>query len=239
MQVTLRLMTTPPPIDPAARMQTTRDGTRYSAATDAATAICTLEFGENAIAGLQEDLYESRLSLADLKQLAEIVSDHARSGRPIVVSAHPATPTKKEPVATAPGRSHLAGPVAVWKYNVSAKNLPVCVEHSVFAENVRRTLNRGDVLLLQLRKVDARHASARITHTQIFDRYETDTDGISERLWGERFKYLIRGDVRPVTRPFNLEDLPLTRSYSTQGKIGPERVAETDREAILARIAAE
>lgn len=210
----------------AERMQRVRDGARRSAAAEAARAVCTLDLGDAALTGLEEDLFSSPLSLTDLEHLSRIVIDHARG-------AH-----ADQPAAPAPdvGIQSVGTVRNLWKYNVSAQNLVECVRHSLFAEKVRRQLDPGDLLILQIVKKDLERGAPRTTHVMQFDQYDEDTDGISVRLWNEPFDYLIRGRMYALEAPFSLEDLGLSRSYSVQGKIGPERIAEDDRSAVLAAV---
>jgi len=227
------------PADTAAeRMQRVREGARAGAATVAARAICELRFGGAAVAGLKEDLEASRLSLSDLEQLGEIIIDHGRSDGPDHGLVRPSTARRRD-VLTQGLLTRASGAVVpgqIWKYNVRGAHLSACVAHSLFAEDRRRGLHQGDLLLLQLRKSDAENPHERISYVMVFDRYEPDRGERSQEYWRQAYGYLIHGDMYPLERPFSLEDLGLSKSYSVQGKIGPERIAEVDRAAVLAAV---
>jgi len=119
-------------------------------------------------------------------------------------------------------------PGTLWKFNVRARHLPLCVRYSMFADQVQHSLQRGSVLVLQLTKSPLADPHRRVTHIICFDRYERDVDSLSEKIWGTRYEYLLRGTVHPVKRPFSLEDLGLSRSYSRQGMISHERIDLVD-----------
>ncbi len=222
--------------DAAERMQTLRREGRRSAARNVGQAITGFEFGPEARPGLEEDLFASRLSLSDLEELALVISDHARSGRSVATDKPiaPVTPRMVAPPAAA--RRPPVTQRSLWKFNVSEANLRVCVGHSLFADNQRRNLIAHDWLLLQLIKTPQLSMHRRITHVLEFERYEPDKAGLSLQLWGKRYANLMHGRMHAVDRPFSLEDLGLSKPYSQQGKISPERIAMEDEHAVLTAI---
>lgn len=74
---------------------------------------------------------------------------------------------------------------SLWKFNVGRKNLPACIEHSLFADDQQRHLIPGDLLLLEQTKSPGVDAHRRITHILEFDHYEQDMESLSRQLWGQ------------------------------------------------------
>jgi hypothetical protein len=215
-------------------MQQLRHGARRRLANDLAAAICTLDFGPAAVAGLEEDLFNSRLSMSDLEELVAITVDHARGTRP--QAPHPEEKPMPMTMLQTPPSPWRRAPRKLWKYNVDPDHLDICVRNSVFAEDVERNLVPGDLLLLQQLKQRVRIQHERITHILEFERREPDRTGMSTRLWGKPYRYIIYGRMVQLQQPFSLEDLGLSKSYSQPGKMSPERVVDVDEPRVLAAI---
>lgn len=108
------------------------------------------------------------------------------------------------------------------KLNVQATQLENCVRLSMFAlPNLPKyPFERGDILLLQVVKKDARDPHARIRFALVLDRVYEDVHGESERIWGRPWRYIVRASCTIPTIPFSFEDIPgLRGQYVQQGNI--------------------
>lgn len=129
----------------------------------------------------------------------------------------------------------------MWRLNVRAAQIDACLRESMFAihyEPKNPPLVRGDILLLQLVKDDARdidQLNGRITFAIIFDHLASDADGsISRAYWpleGREWPWIIYGSATIPTLPVSLENLGLSRDYS--GQTNPVHIAQEDEEKIF------
>jgi len=123
------------------------------------------------------------------------------------------------------------------RLNVKQSQIRECIEESLFAVNQVPRFHKGEILLLQLVKDEAREYGKlheRIEFALVYDRYEIDHTGeISRRHWpnaGKTWKYiLICSDTIP-TIPFSLEKLKLSKDYA--GQTNPLAISHED-EALI------
>ena len=123
------------------------------------------------------------------------------------------------------------------RLNVRQSQIRECIEKSLFAVNQVPRFHKGEILLLQLVKEEARDygkLQARIEFALVYDHYEVDhTGAISRQHWpqaGKIWKYiLVCSDTIP-TIPFSLDDLSLSKDYA--GQTNPLAISQQD-EAVI------
>jgi hypothetical protein len=131
------------------------------------------------------------------------------------------------------------GDNSVRRLNVRSVNLGASVQNSMFALHSKQKLDRGELLLLQLKKGDAKkEGTLRIEYVIVFDHFGEDIDGdISRKYWpnaGRTWKWIIYGSKTIKTKPFSLEDLPLSKGYDTE--YPATRIDKKDESIILSYI---
>jgi len=133
--------------------------------------------------------------------------------------------------------------VAIYRLNVQQSQLKECVEKGLFALARSSRMERGDILLLQLSKTDARAQGiegARISHALVFDHAKSDMSGeISRRHWpfaGRVWSSILYSSAVLKVDPFSLEDLPLHRNTRYQAQANPVRIDDEDEPIISERI---
>lgn len=112
------------------------------------------------------------------------------------------------------------------RLNVREAQIDECIRQSMFAlsDSPRNPeLQVGELLLLQLVMADATRLGKireRINFALVFDRIERDFDGtISRTHWpneGRRWDWIVYGSATVPTIPFSLEDLGLSKNYTSQ-----------------------
>jgi len=125
----------------------------------------------------------------------------------------------------------------VQRLNVRQSQIRECIEKSLFAIDQTPHFQKGEILLLQLVKDEARDIGklhARIEFALVYDHYEFDHTGeISRQHWpqaGKTWKYiLVCSDTIP-TIPFSLEAIPLSRNYA--GQTNPIAISPADETVI-------
>jgi hypothetical protein len=111
----------------------------------------------------------------------------------------------------------------VQRLNVRQSQIRECIEKSLFAVNQVPRFHKGEILLLQLVKEEARDygkLQARIEFALVYDHYEVDHTGeISRQHWpqaGKIWKYiLVCSDTIP-TIPFSLDELSLSKDRANK-----------------------
>ena len=131
--------------------------------------------------------------------------------------------------------------VTLQRLNVKQTQISECIENSMFAVDLLPRFQKGEILLLQLVKSQARDLGkihARIEFALIYDHYETDYTGeISRRHWplaGKTWRYILFCSKTIPTVPFSLEDLPLLANYA--GRTNPRAIIPEDERLILPHI---
>jgi len=123
------------------------------------------------------------------------------------------------------------------RLNVKQSQIRECIEKSLFAVNQVPRFHKGEILLLQLVKDEAREygkLKERIEFALVYERCEIDHAGvISQQHWpnaGKTWKYiLICSDTIP-TIPFSLENLHLSKDYA--GQTNPLAINKKDEDLI-------
>ncbi|MFH2012612.1 MAG: HNH endonuclease [Pseudomonadota bacterium] len=123
------------------------------------------------------------------------------------------------------------------RLNVRQSQIRECIEKSLFAVNQMPRFHKGEILLLQLVKGEARmlgKMNTRIEFALVYDHYEIDYTGeISRKHWphaGKTWKYILVCSYTIPTIPFSLEYLPLSNNYA--GQTNPLSISQQD-EAII------
>jgi len=108
----------------------------------------------------------------------------------------------------------------------------------MFAVDILPRFHKGEILLLQLVKSQARDVGkvhSRIEFALIYDHYEVDYTGeISRHHWplaGKTWRYILFCSETIPTVPFTLEDLPLSGDYA--GRTNPRAISPQDELLIL------
>lgn len=112
------------------------------------------------------------------------------------------------------------------RLNVQYSQIEECIRKSLFAvDNLPRNppLKRGELLLLQLVKEDAKRQGkldSRIEFALVYDHHKLDGSGaISREHWpsaAKTWRYILICGGTISTAPFSLESLQLTRDYGGQ-----------------------
>jgi Domain of unknown function (DUF3883) len=125
------------------------------------------------------------------------------------------------------------------RLNVAAGQLEECVRLGMFALSGKSHIDVGEVLLLQLKKVDWHPkgtSDGRIKHALVFQRVEHDKTGkISKLHWPDANKvwpWILYSSAVLDVKPFSLEKLPLNRESHYQAQANPVRI-DADDEAII------
>lgn len=123
------------------------------------------------------------------------------------------------------------------RLNVKQSQIKECIEKSLFAVNQMPRFYKGEILLLQLVKVEAQELGklrTRIEFALVYDHYEIDhTGAISLQHWpkaGRLWKYILVCSATIPTIPFSLEYLQLSRYYT--GQTNPIAISQKD-EAVI------
>ncbi len=92
--------------------------------------------------------------------------------------------------------------------------------------------------MIAIKKTDLKPSEKPIQYAMVFDYYEEDHQGISNKIWGKQWKYLIVGsEIRPLVTPFDPDDVSVTNKiYSDaqwKGDILPDDEAEIIRRGLL------
>lgn len=134
-----------------------------------------------------------------------------------------------EPTARPKAKRRAVETSGWWKINVSGDHLSACEEAQRFGTNkLPGSMRRGDVLLLQANLQGPHDPDGRIRSALIFDSVSAD-DGESLRLWGRRFRFVIRASDCLKTQPFSLEHLDgLSGVYVRQGMMNHQRILPED-----------
>ena len=124
------------------------------------------------------------------------------------------------------------------RLNVRKTQIRECIEKSIFAVDRQPHLIRGEILLLQLVKSEARELGklgSRIEFALVYDHYEQDYTGeISRRHWPKAnkiWKYILFCSKTIPTVPFSLENLSLSKNYA--GQTNPMSINSQDEQSIL------
>ena len=124
------------------------------------------------------------------------------------------------------------------RLNVKQSQIRECIEKSLFAVDRLPSLQKGEMLLLQLVKQEALLTGklhSRIEFALIYDHYEHDHAGeISKQHWplaGKTWKYILYCSKTIPVIPFSLEDLPLSTDYG--GRTNPRSISPEDESLIL------
>lgn len=123
------------------------------------------------------------------------------------------------------------------RLNVRQSQIRECIEKSLFAIDQTPHFQKGEILLLQLVKDEARDIGklhARIEFALVYDHYEVDHTGdISRQHWpqaGKTWKYILVCTETIPTIPFSLEEILLSRNYA--GQTNPIAISPAD-EAVI------
>lgn len=123
----------------------------------------------------------------------------------------------------------------MYRLNVGIEQIDECVRKGMFALTYEPKISVGELLLLQLKKSDWKSQGAnegRIKYALVFQRAEHDQEGhISKRYWpnaGKTWQWIVYSSAVLETKPFSLENLPLTRESHYQAQANPAQITPED-----------
>ena len=97
-------------------------------------------------------------------------------------------------------------------------------------------VSHGDWLLVQVTSGPPTNEVRRVKYAMRFDECYRDEARDSERIWGHRWEFIVRGyDFRILRRPFDIEQLQVSNANYGQGVIRFAYIHPDDEREILAR----